>query len=115
MTFRGWYLELNKEEEILGTLDWCRLTLTNATILDNDYRECTVEGALVFRKLGWDNEEFGPNLPNYQDLPGPWYTAKFAFEVTITINTDRILNDFHLEPPANALGIEGSTIEISYL
>ena len=115
VTFRGWYLELNLDEEIPDTLDWFRLRLIPTSEPTIDGGVCTVEGDLVFRKLGWDNEEFGPNLPNYQDLPGPWYTAKFAFEVTITINTDRILNDFHLEPPANALGIEGSTIEISYL
>ncbi len=61
MTFRGLYLEINKEEEILGTLDWFRLTLTNATILDNG-ESALWRVVLVFRKLCWSKEEFGPNL-----------------------------------------------------
>jgi len=114
VTFRGWYLELNLDEEIPDTLDWFRLRLIPTSEPTIDGGVCTVEGDLVFRKLGWDNP-MGPTLPNYRDLPGPLYTARFTLDVSITIDPDTIVIDFLGMPPdARAFGIVGSTLEISY-
>jgi hypothetical protein len=107
--FRGWYLELNVDEEIPGTLDFFRLDLIDASEPIIDDGECIVEGTLVFRKIGWDNP-FGPTMPGYKDLPGARYTAKFTFCAIITINPDGILIEF----PAPEQGIAGSTSCIQY-
>ncbi|NIT56322.1 MAG: hypothetical protein GWN00_08835 [Aliifodinibius sp.] len=99
--FKAWYLEENILEEIPGTLDKFRLSLTDGTVVGSTDGTVVVQGTIDVHKIGWDPATGKPKITT-----STWAPA------TITIDTSGIEIDIPSDPDTWEIG--GITLSIRY-